>query len=88
MSPLRRFPLHYDEEFDRDIHELLTRTPEKRRSERIRNLIRLGLAKEESQTGQREAPMPRTVPPVRAAAVRNELRVSAEQQPVRFEPPS
>lgn len=87
MSPLRRFPLHYDEEFDRDIHELLMHTPEKRRSERIRNLIRLGLAKE-SQAGEKEAPLPSAVPPVRAKTVRNEQNVSVQRKPVRFEPPS
>lgn len=87
MSPLRRFPLHYDEEFDRDIHELLMRTPEKRRSERIRNLIRLGLAKE-SRADETEAPLPSAVPPVRAKAAQNEQSVSVQRKPVRFEPPS
>lgn len=43
MSKLRRFPLTYDEEFDADIHKVLLETPQKRRSERLRQLIRLGL---------------------------------------------
>lgn len=43
MSKPRRFPLTYDEEFDADIHKVLIETPQKRRSERLRQLIRLGL---------------------------------------------
>lgn len=41
-----RFNLTYDELYDADIHELLMGTPERRRSERIRQLIRLGMAAE------------------------------------------
>lgn len=45
----RKFPLVYDDEFDRDIHDLLRQTPQRRRSERIRTLIRLGVAAESTQ---------------------------------------
>lgn len=38
-----RFTFTYDQEYDKDIHELLQRTPEKHRSEELRKLIRYGL---------------------------------------------
>lgn len=47
MGKLCRFPMHYDEECDADIQELISSTPEKRRSARLRQLIRLGLAAEQ-----------------------------------------
>ena len=40
---LVRFTFTYDDEFDADIHEMLQKTPQKRRSERMRNLIRIGM---------------------------------------------
>lgn len=49
MCALRRFPLTYDDAYDKDILLLLQSTPDKRRSERIRQLIRLGLKAEASQ---------------------------------------
>ena len=45
---LTRFSFTYDDEFDKDIHQLLQSTPEKRRSERLRQLVRLGLMAESS----------------------------------------
>lgn len=55
MSATKRFNLSYDEELDADIHELLTSIPEKRRSERIRHLIRLGLTFESGETRHQES---------------------------------
>lgn len=43
MSKTRKFLLSYDEEYDSDIHKVISETPRKRISERLRNLIRLGL---------------------------------------------
>ena len=48
---LVRFSFTYDDEFDADIHEMLQNTPTKRRSERLRQYIRLGM-KESQQTSQ------------------------------------
>lgn len=38
-----RFTFTYDDEFDKDIHNIIKRTPQKRRSEQLRQLIRYGL---------------------------------------------
>ncbi|MFD1676361.1 hypothetical protein [Alicyclobacillus fodiniaquatilis] len=38
-----KFLLSYDEDYDSDIHQIISETPRKRISERLRNLIRLGL---------------------------------------------
>ena len=48
---LVRFSFTYDNEFDADIHEMLQNTPTKRRSERLRQYIRLGM-KESQQASQ------------------------------------
>ena len=48
---LVRFSFTYDNEFDADIHEMLQNTPTKRRSERLRQYIRLGM-KEGQHTAQ------------------------------------
>ena len=48
---LVRFSFTYDDEFDADIHEMLQHTPTKRRSERLRQYIRLGM-KEGQQASQ------------------------------------
>jgi len=85
MSALRRFPLHYDDVFDSDIHELLTKTPVKRRSELLRALIRAGLA---AQSRASEKDVPTVHPtPHRGAAAKDEIP-DLRQRPVRFEPPS
>ena len=47
---LVRFTFTYDDEFDADIHEMLQKTPQKRRSERMRNLIRVGMSASSQHT--------------------------------------
>lgn len=85
MSALRRFPLHYDDVFDSDIHELLTNTPVKRRSELLRALIRVGLAAQ-SRAPEKDVPTIHQTPH-RVSAVDDEVAV-LHRGPVRFEPPS
>ncbi len=46
---MKRFTLLYDEEYDKDIADLLQSVPTKRRSEKIRSLIREGLCAEENR---------------------------------------
>jgi hypothetical protein len=65
MSKTRKFLLSYDEEYDSDIHKVISETPRKRISERLRNLIRLGLMVE-SQGIQRVVQQ-RMVPPTHPA---------------------
>lgn|GEM_PF-3601767 len=50
MGKLRKFPINYDEEYDEDIHRLIMSTPLRRRSERLRQLIRAGMQAERPET--------------------------------------
>ena len=43
MSDPKKFVLSYDGEYDKELNELVENTPRKRRSERVRQLILLGL---------------------------------------------
>ena len=43
MSDPKKFVLSYDGEYDKELNELIENTPRKRRSERVRQLILLGL---------------------------------------------
>jgi len=85
MSALRRFPLHYDDLFDSDIHELLVNTPVKRRSELFRALIRAGLA---AQSSTPDKGVPTVHPTLRRGSIANDTEAVSQRGPVRFEPPS
>ncbi|KPV45655.1 hypothetical protein [Alicyclobacillus ferrooxydans] len=92
MSKLRRFPLTYDEEFDADIHKMLMETPQKRRSERLRQLIRLGLSVESGHYVEptNRVPQPKQQPS-NNLAIQSERPVEPSKRvrnPLRFEPPS
>lgn len=52
----RRFPLTYDEVFDADIHRAINSAPVRRRSERVRELMRLGLAVESREGASKVRP--------------------------------
>ncbi len=62
MSKIKKFVLTYDEEYDEDIEKLLLSVPAGRRSERIRQLIRLGAEAEKNgvQHGTVRTPEPQT----------------------------
>ena len=64
MSDTRKFVLSYDAEYDHELHQLIEDTPRKRRSERIRHLILLGLAHER----QGEPPAPSLLAPLSDAS--------------------
>lgn len=92
MSKSRRFPLIYDEEFDADIHRMLMETPHKRRSERLRQLIRLGLTVESVNHAEalNMVPKPKQQPP-NNTVIKSERPIEATKRarnPLRFEPPS
>lgn len=91
MSKPRRFPLTYDEEFDADIHEVLIETPQKRRSERLRQLIRLGLSIESgshgASTNKRYVPNPQTIHTENQSESLIET-VQKVRKPIKFGPPS
>ncbi|MHB1684668.1 MAG: hypothetical protein ACYCYO_17890 [Bacilli bacterium] len=55
MGKLRKFPLNYDEDYDADIHRLIISTPLRRRSERLRQLIREGLRASKSEESPAES---------------------------------
>ncbi len=97
---LTRFSFTYDDEFDQDIHQLLQSTPEKRRSERLRQLLRLGLMAESSLSSaisvptsvQPDSPVedgetsPEDEP--RPETASSEPSPTRERRAVRFQPPS
>ncbi len=99
---LTRFSFTYDDEFDKDIHEVLQSTPEKRRSERLRQLVRLGLMAESSLSSA--ISVPASVRPDSPSAVEDgetspedepspepassEPSPTRERRAVRFQPPS
>lgn len=58
MGKLRKFPLNYDEDYDADIHRLIMSTPLRRRSERLRQLIREGLRASKSEESSMESAKP------------------------------
>lgn len=83
MGKLCRFPMHYDEELDMDIHQLIHETPTKRRSARLRQLIRLGLAAEQGggKDLERTIEVKSEPEPVEARGVQHRNRL-------RFTPPT
>jgi len=99
---LTRFSFTYDDEFDQDIHQLLQSTPEKRRSERLRQLVRLGLMAESSLSSV--ISVPASVRPESPSAAKNgvtsreeeqgqepapsESSPTRERRAVRFQPPT
>lgn len=91
MSKLRRFPLTYDEEFDADIRKMLMETPQKRRSERIRQLIRLGLSVESGNHALSANRFPQPKPSNDNVAIQPGRPIETSKRvrnPLRFEPPS
>ncbi|MCL6441874.1 MAG: hypothetical protein K6T83_00165 [Alicyclobacillus sp.] len=93
---LRRFPLTYDDEFDKDIHVLLQNTPKKRRSERIRQLIRLGITLESHQAPVAKIASSETVvdsanthkPESNSSTNVLDKPLGRQRKPLRFQPPS
>lgn len=89
MSKLRRFPLTYDEEFDADIHKMLMETPQKRRSERLRQLIRLGLSVETGNHALSANRLPQPKSSNENMAIQSERPIEPSKRvrnPLRFEP--
>ena len=80
VSKTRKFLLTYDEEYDADIDQVLQHTPVKRRSERIRSLLRLGLAAE------RQGLFAGARPPAVSDGPQDTEK--GTRKPVRFSPPS
>ncbi len=92
MSKLRRFPLTYDEDFDADIHKILMETPQKRRSERLRQLIRQGLSLESGNHSDAVNMLPKSnQQPSNYTVIQSDRHtepIKRTRNPVRFEPPS
>jgi len=91
MSNTRRFPLIYDERFDGDIHKVLIETPQKRRSERLRQLIRLGLSIEPGCHGVSTEMRPVPKPGSMNSDNQSERLIEPAKRvrkPLRFGPPS
>jgi len=67
---IRRYVLSYDDEYDREIAEVIEQTPKRRRAERVRQLILLGIQAEaeirgesgvrQAQAGDRDTSTPTT----------------------------
>ncbi|SIT14354.1 hypothetical protein [Alicyclobacillus vulcanalis] len=49
---IRRYVLSYDDEYDREIAEVIEQTPKRRRAERVRQLILLGIQAEAELRGE------------------------------------
>lgn len=64
MSNIKKFILTYDAEYDADIGRLLEEIPAGRRSERVRQLIRQGVAAERQSTNPAAPVQTQQVPQV------------------------
>ncbi|GMA59390.1 hypothetical protein C7445_1184 [Alicyclobacillus sacchari] len=49
---IRRYVLSYDDEYDREISDVIEQTPKRRRAERVRQLILLGIQAEAEMRGE------------------------------------
>ncbi len=57
---IRRYVLSYDDEYDREIAEVIEQTPKRRRAERVRQLILLGIQAEAELRGEGGAKLVQT----------------------------
>jgi|GEM_PF-4814700 len=63
MTQPAKFLFTYDKGYDRDIHELIEGIPPKRRSQRLRDLIRAGMAWEKANGQSVSRPFQAPAPP-------------------------